>query len=88
MVKAFDRAYAAAKKEKGILDFHDFERYAMEILLSKSETGYAPSQAAKEYRAKYRYLVIDEYQDSSDAVSYTHLDVYKRQTEDRGKTVL
>lgn len=66
VVKAFDRAYAAAKKEKGILDFHDFERYAMEILLSKSETGYAPSQAAKEYRAKYRYLVIDEYQDSSD----------------------
>ena len=66
VVKAFDRAYAAAKKEKSILDFHDFERYAMEILLSKSEAGYEASQAAKEYRSKYRYLVIDEYQDSSD----------------------
>ncbi|MFR3484968.1 MAG: UvrD-helicase domain-containing protein [Clostridia bacterium] len=41
----------------------------MEIL-PPERNGYAPSQAAKEYRAKYRYLVIDEYQDSSDVQGF------------------
>ena len=57
MVLAFDRLYSLKKKEKGIIDFNDIEHYALKILSFKT--------AAEEYKAKFRHIFIDEYQDSN-----------------------
>jgi ATP-dependent helicase/nuclease subunit A len=57
MVASFDRLYRDRKSQRGLLDFSDIEHYALEILKNP--------QAASEYREKFRYIFIDEYQDSN-----------------------
>lgn len=58
----FMAAFAAAKKEKNIIDFTDYEHFALKVLLD--ETG-RPTQAAEEIRQRYDEIMIDEYQDSN-----------------------
>lgn len=53
----FHKKYSGAKLDKGIMDFSDIEHYAMQILKNDS--------IAEECRQKYRYIFIDEYQDSN-----------------------
>ncbi|WP_458408213.1 helicase-exonuclease AddAB subunit AddA [Anaerotignum sp.] len=62
VTKRFIDAFAAAKKEKNIIDFSDYEHFALKILLD--ENG-RPTQAAEEIRQKYDEIMIDEYQDSN-----------------------
>ncbi|MBQ8590017.1 MAG: helicase-exonuclease AddAB subunit AddA [Firmicutes bacterium] len=57
LTKKFDAFYREKKEEKGLLDFSDIEHYALEILKNP--------EAAKEYRAQFRCIFIDEYQDSN-----------------------
>lgn len=52
---AYDGVYRRMKQEKGVLDYDDLERYALQIL-SDEETQ-------KELKEKYRYVFVDEYQD-------------------------
>lgn len=54
---AFDQQYRSRKQQKGMIDFSDIEHYAFAIL--------SMEEAAKEYREKFRYIFIDEYQDSN-----------------------
>lgn len=54
---AFDQEYRSRKQQKGMIDFSDIEHYAFAIL--------SMEEAAKEYREKFRYIFIDEYQDSN-----------------------
>lgn len=49
--------YAKLKEEKKLIDFTDIERNAIKILEHE--------EAAKEYRQKFEYIFIDEYQDSN-----------------------
>ena len=51
----YDTIYERMKKEKGVLDYDDLERYALKIL--------ADEDTQKELREKYRYIFVDEYQD-------------------------
>lgn len=62
LTKAFMQAFAAAKKEKNVIDFNDYEHFALQILLSPDGT---PTEAAAELRQKYDEIMIDEYQDSN-----------------------
>lgn len=62
LTKQFSAAFAAAKREKNIIDFHDYEHFALQILLD--EEG-KPTAAAAELRARYDEVMIDEYQDSN-----------------------
>ena len=62
VTKRFITAFAAAKREKNIIDFTDYEHFALEILLD--ENG-RPTQAAEEIRQRYDEIMIDEYQDSN-----------------------
>lgn len=56
----------ARKRQDNIIDFHDMEHMALNILLNKTEDGsYAPSAAALEYRQFFEEILIDEYQDSN-----------------------
>ena len=57
LVEEFDRIYREKKQGKGLLDFNDIEHYALEVL--------SREEAAEEYRNKFEYIFIDEYQDSN-----------------------
>ena len=66
LTKEFIKRYREKKKEKNILDFHDIEHFALEILTQKREDGQrVPSSVAAEYRESYQEIMIDEYQDSN-----------------------
>lgn len=58
----FMNAFAAAKREKNIIDFHDYEQFALQILVNEDGT---PTAAAAELRQRYDEIMIDEYQDSN-----------------------
>ncbi len=54
------------KRQNNIIDFHDMEHFALNILLSKDEEGnIIPTAAAREYRQYFHEILIDEYQDSN-----------------------
>jgi len=57
LVLDFDKAYKEKKKEKTLLDFNDIEHYALEILKNPD--------VSKEYQKKFKYIFVDEYQDSN-----------------------
>lgn len=62
----FDKKYQAKKREKNIIDFHDIEHFAMQILVKKNEDGiYCETEVAKRYKEKFIEIAIDEYQDSN-----------------------
>jgi len=57
LVKRFDELYNERKREKNLIDFSDAEHYTLEVL--KDE------KAAGEYQHKFKYIFVDEYQDSN-----------------------
>lgn len=57
LVGDFSRLYQQRKTERGIVDFNDLEHYALAIL---QENG-----VAQEYRERFVYVFVDEYQDSN-----------------------
>lgn len=67
VTKDFAKAYGAAKKEKGWIDFNDLEHFCLQILLDPASTPEqpVPSAAAKELAASYAEVLIDEYQDTN-----------------------
>ena len=62
LTKLFMEAFAAAKREKNIIDFNDYEHFALKVLLNEDGT---PTAAAEELRQRYDEIMIDEYQDSN-----------------------
>ena len=66
LVIEFDKKYQKQKESKIIIDFHDIEHFALQILLKKGEDGtYIETEIAKEYKDKFIEIAIDEYQDSN-----------------------
>lgn len=63
----FAKAYGAAKKEKGWIDFSDLEHFCLQILLAPDASPEypVPSAAAEELRSQYEEVFIDEYQDTN-----------------------
>ncbi len=57
LVKDFDRLYKGRKDNQGFVDFSDIEHLALKIL--------SDDEIAREYRDKFQYIFIDEYQDSN-----------------------
>ena len=71
MVKEFEKRFKDKKQKNKVLDFNDFEHYALKILLSIDDEGNAiPTDVAKEYRKKFHEILIDEYQDSNYVQDY------------------
>ncbi|MBN7771963.1 helicase-exonuclease AddAB subunit AddA [Clostridium aminobutyricum] len=70
LVKRFHELYREEKQEKKLIDFNDIEHFALEIL--------SDEKAAAEYRDKFNYIFIDEYQDSN-AVQDTLIACIKRE---------
>lgn len=53
--KKFDYEYALLKKDMGVLDFNDLERYSLKILSNPN--------ICSTIKNKYKYIFVDEYQD-------------------------
>lgn len=65
LVLQFKELLDAEKREKKLLDFHDIEHFALDILLRRMPEGIRATAAAKEYRKFFKEVLIDEYQDSN-----------------------
>lgn len=66
LVLAYKELLDQRKRRDNMIDFHDMEHFALDILLSMQEDGSVlPSTAAREYRAHFKEILIDEYQDSN-----------------------
>lgn len=67
LVQGFTVRFRAAKKEKLMIDFHDYEHFCMEILVQKGSSldHVIPTSAAEEIQKRYDEIMIDEYQDSN-----------------------
>ncbi len=63
LTKEFSVKFSLLKKKKGVLEFSDFEHFALKIL--KNDDG-TPTDTAISYQKKYKEILIDEYQDTSD----------------------
>ena len=64
VIKLRDR-YSEKKKEKAIIDFNDFEHFALKILTEEVDGKIVPSKVAEVLREGYDEILIDEYQDSN-----------------------
>jgi ATP-dependent helicase/nuclease subunit A len=61
LAQNFAARFAARKRDNGVLDFHDLEQFALKLLWDFAANQ--PSAAAEHWRAKIRFVFVDEYQD-------------------------
>ena len=80
LTEQFADEFALAKRTKNLVDFHDLEHFALEILVDE-ETETA-KKTAEEFRDTFEEIMIDEYQDSNQ-VQETLLRAVSR--EERGE---
>ena len=57
LTQRFEAAYEEAKRDKNLVDYDDLEHYALKAL--------SIPEIAQEYREKFRWIAVDEYQDSN-----------------------
>jgi ATP-dependent helicase/nuclease subunit A len=57
----FSDRFSAAKRERGVLDFHDLEQMSLRLLWNNNEEQ--PSAVAREWQQRFRAVFVDEYQD-------------------------
>lgn len=69
LVNAYADELAREKRSRGIIDFHDMEQFALQILTQPADDGpdvlLVPTETAREYQDRFEEVMIDEYQDSN-----------------------
>lgn len=65
MTEDFCARLAEQKRKKNVLDFHDMEHLALQILTRREGGQVVPTRTAVELRDSYAEIMIDEYQDSN-----------------------
>lgn len=65
MAEEFADEFAKLKRERGVLDFHDLEQFALQLLRDEKTGG--PSAIAEQWRANFERVFVDEYQDINQA---------------------
>ncbi|MFI8686657.1 helicase-exonuclease AddAB subunit AddA [Rossellomorea sp. NPDC077527] len=65
VVVEFGRRFRQVKEEKGLVDFADLEHFCLDILRDPSYDDLVPSEAAKQYKKKFKEVLVDEYQDTN-----------------------
>ncbi len=58
VIPEFAAAFAAEKRERGIIDFNDMEHLALQIFNTDKSV-------AESYRQKFKFIMVDEYQDTN-----------------------
>lgn len=64
LVKEFRQQYSKQKKARKVLDFSDIEQLMLDLLYGRKRTGI--TSAAGEIGARFREIMVDEYQDSNE----------------------
>ena len=65
LAREFEAAFTQAKRELGVVDFHDLEQYALRLLWDTPASQ--PTRIALAWRKKLRFIFVDEYQDINTA---------------------
>ncbi len=66
LVLEFADAFAQRKKERNMIDFHDIEHFALQILVKQEADGsITQTEVVKRYQEAFVEIAIDEYQDSN-----------------------
>lgn len=67
VVIGFMEAFALEKKERRVIDFSDYEHFALRILVEPESTidNILPTNIAEDLQSRYAEIMIDEYQDSN-----------------------
>ncbi|SDM54124.1 helicase-exonuclease AddAB subunit AddA [Lachnospira pectinoschiza] len=65
LAREYNEALSKVKKDRGIIDFNDMEHMALSILIKKEEGEIVYTDTANELAKNFRYIMIDEYQDSN-----------------------
>ncbi|WP_160676635.1 helicase-exonuclease AddAB subunit AddA [Clostridium sp. C8-1-8] len=82
LVLEFDERYKGKKRDRGILDFNDLEHLCLKVLTEENEDGtIVPSAVAKEFKAKFSEVLVDEYQDTNN-IQETIIDMVSRKNDD------
>ena len=63
LVRMFSKRYDQIKRRRRVLDFADLEHRMLDLLLGKNRSGV--TAAAVELGARFREIMVDEYQDSN-----------------------
>ena len=61
LAREFGRRFSDRKRTDGVLDFHDLEQFALKLLWNFDTGG--PTDIARRWREKLRFVFVDEYQD-------------------------
>ena len=61
LAQEFGTEFSETKRELGVLDFHDLEQFALDLLWDRSADK--PTELARQWRQKLRFVFVDEYQD-------------------------
>lgn len=64
LVETFMQAFSAKKKQLRVMDYSDLEHKALDLLTGKSHSS--PTVVAKELSARFREIMVDEFQDSNE----------------------
>lgn len=75
----FSEAFAAEKRKKNLVDFHDLEHFALEILVDRETKEIR--KTAEEFQDTFAEIMIDEYQDSNE-VQETILKAISKESRD------
>lgn len=65
LTREFAREFSKAKRERGALDFHDLEQFALKLLWLPEQNR--PTDLAHQWRNRIKLLFVDEYQDINEA---------------------
>jgi ATP-dependent helicase/nuclease subunit A len=61
LARNFSERFAEGKLRDGVADFHDLEQFALKLLWDYTTDG--PTATARRWRARLRFVLVDEYQD-------------------------
>ena len=61
LAKEFSEKFSARKRGDGVVDFHDLEQFAIKLLWDAEKNE--PTEIARRWREKLRFVFVDEYQD-------------------------
>ncbi|TMU88420.1 helicase-exonuclease AddAB subunit AddA [Bacillus sp. BHET2] len=65
VVVEFGSRFKQVKEEKGLVDFADLEHFCLAILRDPASDALRPSEAAEQYKHKFKEVLVDEYQDTN-----------------------
>lgn len=85
LAKAFIIKFNEKKRDRNVIDFNDFEHYAIDILVKKDGDKIIPTAVADELADSFDEVMVDEYQDSNivqetilSGVSKERMGIYNR----------